>query len=185
MLAGAWLLRWRAKAWIAGAVVLQGAVAALLLAVLADPHIADATGNGRRLSRVRGWDVTAALVTGAARAEAPSGGLSAVAVEDRYMFNALAYYGRGYFQGRGSAPLRIRPAAKALNEAELSDPLTPAEGRRVLIAESAGLPEHPGLSGEFVRTTPIGQWTIPLGGNKTRVVQLMLGERYRPSPTTP
>ncbi len=187
MLAGAWLLRWRAKAWIAAAVILQGAVAVLLLAVLADPHIADATGNGRRLQRVRGWDVTAALVTGAARAAASRGGLGAVAVEDRYMFNALAYYGRGYFAAPGAAPLKMRPAAKAMNEAELSDPLTAADGRRVLIAESVGLPETPGLPGEFARITPVGQWTIPLGGNKTRIVQLMLGEGYKPaiSPTAP
>ena len=187
VLAAAWLVRWRARGWIMAAVALQGAVAALLLAVLADPHIADATGNGRRLARVRGWDVTAALVTSAARAAAAHGGLSAVAVEDRYMFNALAYYGRGYFEAPGSAPLRMRPAAKALNEAELSDPLTPAEGRRVLIAESAGLPERPGLPGEFARTTPVGQWTLPLGGKKTRVVELMLGEDYAPAvnPTAP
>ena len=187
VLAAAWLVRWKAKGWIAATVVLQGAVAALLLAVLADPHIADATGNGRRLARVRGWDVTAALVTAAARSAQAHGGLSAVAAEDRYMFNALAYYGRGYFQARGSAPLRMRPAAKAMNEAELSDPLTPAEGRRVLIAESAGLPEHPGLPGEFARITPVGQWTIRLGGGKTRVVELSIGQGYKPelTPTAP
>ncbi len=180
VLAAAWLVRWRARGWIVATVALQGAVAALLLAVLADPHIADATGNGRRLARVRGWDVTAALVTSAARAAAAHGGLSAVAAEDRYMFNALAYYGRGYFEAPGSAPLRMRPAAKALNEAELSDPLTPAEGRRVLIAESAGLPARPGLPGEFAHVSPVGRWTIPLGGGKTRVVELMLGEGYTP-----
>jgi 4-amino-4-deoxy-L-arabinose transferase-like glycosyltransferase len=180
VLAAAWLVRWRARGWIAAAVALQGLVAAALLAVLADPHIADAAGEGRRLQRVRGWDVTADLVTSAARAAAAHGGLSAVAVEDRYMFNALAYYGRDYFEAPGSAPLRMRPAAKALNEAELSDPLTPAEGRRALIAETRGLPEHPGLPGEFARTTPVGQWTIQLGGKKTRVVQLMLGEGYTP-----
>ena len=180
VLAAAWLVRWRAKGWIAAAVVLQGAVAALLLAVLADPHIADAAGQGRRLARVRGWDVTAALVTSAARGAAAHGGLSAVAVEDRYMFNALAYYGRDYFQKPGSAPLRMRPAAKALNEAELSDPLRPAEGRRVLVAESAGLPEHPGLPAEFARVIPVGRWTLPLGGNKTRVVELSLGEEFSP-----
>ena len=185
VLAAAWLIRWRARAWIAATVALQGAVAVLLLAVLAEPRIADATGNGRRLARVRGWDVTAALVTGAARSAQAHGGLTAVAAEDRYMFNALAYYGRRYFETPGSAPLRMRPAAKALNEAELSDPLTSAEGGRVLIAESVGLPERPGLPGEFARTTPIGLWTIPLGGKKTRVVELTLGEGYRPSPTVP
>ncbi len=181
LLAAAWLIRWRGRGWIVATLALQGAVAALLLVVLADPGIADATGNGRRLARVRGWDVTAALVTGAARSAQAHGGLTAVAVEDRYMFNALAYYGRAYFEAPGSAPLRMRPAAKALNEAELSDPLTPAEGRRVLIAESGGLPEHPGLPGEFARTAPVAQWTLQLGGKKTRVVQLLIGEGYSPS----
>ena len=187
LLAAAWLLRWRARRWITVAVALQGAVAALLLLLLAEPGLADATGNGRRLARVRGWDSTAALVTSAARAAAAHGGLSAVAVEDRYMFNALAYYGREYFQRPGSAPLRIRPAAKALNEAELSDPLTPREARLVLIAETVGLPPQPGLPGDFARITPVGRWTIPLGGGKTRIVQLMLGAGYRRgiSPTAP
>ena len=185
VLAAACLLRWRARGWIAATLALHGTVAVLLLTVLAAPQIADATGNGRRLARVRGWDATAALVTSAARAAATHGGLTAVAVEDRYMFNALAYYGRGYFEARGSAPLRMRPAAKALNEAELSDPLTPAEAGRVLIAETQGLPEKPGLPGDFARTTLIGQWTLPLGGRKTRVVQLMLGQDYKPSPTAP
>ena len=101
------------------------------------------------------------------------------------MFNALAYYGRDYFLAPGSAPLRMRPAAKALNEAELSDPLTPADARRVLIAETVGLPPQPGLPGDFSRLASIGRWTLPLGGGKTRVVELMLGQGYRPaiSPT--
>jgi 4-amino-4-deoxy-L-arabinose transferase-like glycosyltransferase len=180
VLAAAWLVRWRARAWIAAAVALQGAVAALVLVVLANPGIADATGNGRRMARVRKWDVTAALVTSAARSAQAHGGLSAVAVEDRYMFNALAYYGRDYFDAPGSAPLRMRPAAKALNEAELSDPLTPAEGSRVLIAETLGLPEQPGLPGEFAHVTPVGQWTLQLGGRKTRVVQLSIGQGFSP-----
>ncbi len=183
VLAAAWLLRWRARRWITVAVALQGAVAALLLLLLAEPGLADATGNGRRLARVRGWDRTAALVTSAARGAAAHGGLSAVAVEDRYMFNALAYYGRRQFEAPGSIPLRIRPAAKALNEAELSEPLTPAEAGRVLIAETQGPPEKPGLPGDFARITPIGQWTLPLGGKKARVVQLMLGEGYKPAPS--
>ncbi len=187
VLAAAWLLRWRARGWIAATLGLQGAVAALVLIVVAAPRIADATGNGRRMARLRGWDTTAALVTSAARAAAAQGGLTAVAVEDRYMFNALAYYGRSYFEAPGAAPLRMRPAAKALNEAELSDPLTPAEAGRVLIAETVGLPESPGLPADFARTTPVGQWTLPLGGRKTRIVQLMLGEDYKPSgrPTAP
>jgi 4-amino-4-deoxy-L-arabinose transferase-like glycosyltransferase len=182
VLVAAWLVRWRARAWSVATLVLQGAVAALLLAVVAAPQIADATGNGRRLARVRGWAETAGFVTGAARREA---GLTAVAVEDRYMFNELAYYGRGYFASPGSAPLRMRPAAQALNEAELSSPLTPQEAGRVLVAESAGLPPAPALPGDFARLTPAGRRVIPLGGGKTREIVLWIGEGYRPLDATP
>ena len=184
VLVAAWLIRWRARGWTLSIFALQGAVAALLLVVLAAPRIADATGNGRRLSRVRGWAETASFVTDSARAHP---GLTAVAVEDRYMFNELAYYGRGYFAGAGAIPLRMRPAARVLNEAELSSPLRPQEAGRVLIAESAGLPPSPALPGDFQRLTPAGRLVIALGGGKTREIVLLIGEGYRPSgvPTAP
>jgi 4-amino-4-deoxy-L-arabinose transferase-like glycosyltransferase len=184
VLVAAWLIRWRAKAWTIAALGLQGAVAALLLTVVAVPQLADATGAGRRLSRVRGWAETASFVAGAARAQS---GLTAVAVEDRYLFNELAYYGRGYFDAAGGAPLRMRPAALALNEAELSSPLAPSEAGRVLIAETAGLPPSPALPGDFQRTSPLARRTIPLGGGKVREVELTIGEGWRPTsrPTQP
>jgi hypothetical protein len=96
------------------------------------------------------------------------------------MFNELAYYGRGYFAAQGSAPLRMRPAARALNEAELSSPLQPGEAGRVLIAESVGLPPSPALPGDFQRLTPAGRRVIPLGGGKVREVVVSIGEGYRP-----
>ena len=184
VLVAAWLIRWRARGWTIAAIALQGAVAALLLVVVAAPKIAHATGNGRRMSRVRGWAETAGFVTGWAGREL---GLSAVAVEDRYMFNELAYYGRSYFASAGSAPLRMRAAGQALNDAELSSPLKPAEAGRVLIAESTGLPPSPALPGDFARLTPIGRRVIALGGGKTREILLLIGEGYRPSgrPTAP
>jgi 4-amino-4-deoxy-L-arabinose transferase-like glycosyltransferase len=178
VLVAAWLIRWRARGWTIAALALQGLVAAVLIAVLVAPQMVDATGNGRRLSRVRGWAETAAFATHAARSQA---GLTAVAAEDRYLFNELAYYGQGYFTSRGAAPLRMRPAAQALNEAQLSAPLKPREAGRVLIAETAGLPPEPALPGDFARTTPLGRKVIPLGGKKTRDVQLWLGEGYRVS----
>jgi hypothetical protein len=127
---------------------------------------------------VRGWAQTADFVTAAAHTP----GLSAVAVEDRYMFNELAYYGRGYFASPSAPPLRMRPAVQALNEAELSAPLTPAEAGRVLIAESAGLPPEPALPGDFGHVTQAGRRVIQLGGGKTREVVLLVGEDYRPRP---
>ena len=178
VLAAGWLVRWRARAWTVAALTLQGAVAALLLAVLAWPGIVDAAGAGRRLARVRGWQATADIVTSAARSAQDHGGLTAVAVEDRYLFNELAYYGRDYFAAQGSAPLRMRPAAQALNEAQLSNPLRPEEAGRALIAETAGSPPVPALPGDFAKLKPLGRWSLPLGGRKTREVVLQIGQGY-------
>ena len=180
VLVAAWLERWRARGWSIAAVATQGAVAALLLLAVCLPSIVDSAGFGRRLARQRGWSQTAVIVTGAASASRPT----AVAVEDRYLFNELAYYGRGYFNDAGAAPLRMRPApVQALNEAELSAPLQPAETGRVLIAETAGLPTSPRLPGDFSTIQPLAGRTIALGGRKTRQVQLWLGTGYR-VPTT-
>jgi 4-amino-4-deoxy-L-arabinose transferase-like glycosyltransferase len=176
ILAAAWLLRWRARGWTIGAVALQGAVAAVILAVFAWPQIADLTGNGRRLQRLRGWAETSAIVTGAAR-RMP--GLGAVAVEDRYLFNELAYYGRGYFAAPGSAPLRMRPApGRALNEAELAAPLRARGAGAVLVAETAGKPPQPALPREFAQTRPLGAWTVRLDSKHGRDVSLYQAQGY-------
>ena len=184
VLVAAWLLRWRARGWTIAALALQGAAAALILIVVAAPSLMDATGNGRRLGRVRGWADTAAIISGAAYREDIRGGLSAIAVEDRYLFNELAYYGRAYLASKGSPPLRMRPAAHALDEAELSSPLTPAEGRRVLIAETAGKPPAPGLPGDFATTQPLGRHTVRLDAKHARDIDLWLGVGYRGPPAS-
>ncbi len=142
----------------------------------------DSAGFGRRLARQRGWAETARLVTSTAGAQT---GLTAIAVEDRYLFNELAYYGRAALAVPGAPPLRVRPAPVALNEAELSAPLKPEEGAKVLIAETAGLPPTPRLPGDFRQTAPLGRWIIPLGGRKTRDVRLYLGQDWISGPTIP
>ena len=180
VLAAGWLLRWRAKGWIVGTLALQGAVAALLLVVVAAPQIVDASGNGRRLGRIRAWDGTADIVTAAARSAQAHGGLTAVVVEDRYLFNELAYYGRDYFGSPGAAPLRMRPPqTRALNDAELSAPLRPHEAARVLIAETAGKPEQPLLPSDFALVTRLGRWSLWLDSNHTRDLELMIAGQYR------
>ncbi len=104
-------------------------------------------------------------------------------MEDRYLFNELAYYGRAYLASKGSPPLRMRPAAQALDEAALSSPLTAAEGRRVLIAETAGKPPAPGLPGDFTAAQPLGRTNVRLDAKHTRDVDLWLGLSYRGPPT--
>lgn len=185
LLVSAWLVRWRASGWTVAALVSQGVAAALALLVVAAPQIVDAAGYGRRLERLRGWAETAALVTGEAASLKPA----AVVVEDRAMFNDLAYYGRRYFREPGAAPLRVRPAAQALSEAERSSPLRPQEAGRVLIVEQVGKPAQPKLPEDFMRTEPLGRWTLDLGGGRERRIDLYLGVGYAPAvsarPTRP
>ncbi len=177
MLVAGWLVRWRARRWTGATLALQGLAAALVLIVVAAPSVLDATGNGRRLARVRGWGDSASIVAAAARTMAATGGITAVAVEDRYVFNELAYYGRGYFTAPGSAPLRMRPPeGRALNEAELTAPLRPDETRRVLIAETDGKPAQPRLPADFARVQALGHWDLPVGGGRLRTVRLYLAE---------
>ncbi len=179
VLVAGWLTRWRAGAWTWLAIGLQAAVAAVVLAVVAAPSLVDASGNGRRLARLRGWRDTAAITSAAARAVMARGGLSATAVEDRYLFNELAYYGRADFGRRGSIRLRMRPPAHAaLSEAELASPLRRGEAGRVLIAETPGKPGQPLLPTDFAAVRPIGRWTV-VAGKRPRDLVLALASGYR------
>ena len=62
-----------------------------------------------------------------------TGGLTAIAVNNRFLYYALAYYGRDYFSEPLAAPLKIwLRGTSAGNQAEASAPLTAANGQRVL-----------------------------------------------------
>ncbi len=175
LLVSAWLLRWNARGWTVASLATQGVIAALVLLVVGAPQIVDAAGYGRRLERLRGWAEVAAIAAGQAAVLKPT----AVVAEDRAMFNDLAYYGRRYFASPGAAPLRIRPAAQALDEAERSSPLRPREAGRVLIVEQVGKPAAPKLPADFMRAEPLGRWTLDLGGGRQRRIDLYLGVGYR------
>ena len=140
VLAGALLVRWRARWWLAGGLGLQAVLAVGLLLVAADPTLADRIGQSNAIKRARGWEQMSESVVDQARTEQVNGGLSAVAVDDRFLFNALSYYGRDYFGGSGAPPLTIwLRRAHAGNQAEATAPLTPALGRRVLVVSLEGL----------------------------------------------
>ena len=177
----AWLLRWRAKRWIAATLAIQGAAAFLLAAAVFAPSLADAVGQSRSLKRMRGWQETAAFVVAQARAQAP---LTAVVVEDRSLFNELAYYGRDLFSAPGAPPLRMRPPdGRALNQAELIAPLGPAEGGRALIAAQGETP--PRLASEFLEVQSTGKATVRLDRKNVRPLEAWLGLGYAPSSRSP
>lgn len=133
VLVAALLLRWRAKWWIVGGVVVQVAIAALFLAWTANPQIADAMGRSNDIKRARGWEQISEAVIRRAEVEALNGGLTAIAVDDRFLFNTISYYGRDYLKRPDAAPLVIwLRQTHAGNQAEATAPLTVKDGRRVL-----------------------------------------------------
>jgi len=139
LLVAALLVRWRARWWLGAALGLQGLFALFLLAVSARPELADALGRSNDIKRVRGWETMTEAVVKRAGIEALNGGLTAVAVDDRFLFNTFAYYGRDYFGQPGAPPLTIwLRGGHAGNQAEANAPLTTALGRRVLAVSLEG-----------------------------------------------
>ena len=123
-----------AIAGLGGVLLIQGALAAFLLTAAAQPTVMDELGRSNDIKRVRGWEQMSEAVIRRAEIEAVNGGLTAIAVDDRFLFNAMAYYGRDYFARPDSPPLKIWVKGKPGNQAEVEAPLTPAVGGRVLVA---------------------------------------------------
>lgn len=140
VLAAALLVRWRAKWWLAGGLGLQAVLAVAMLLIVADPTLADRIGQSNAIKRARGWEQMSRSVVDQAQLAQLNGGLSAIAVDDRFLFNALSYYGRDYFGSPDAPPLAIwLRRSHAGNQAEATAPLTPAQGRRVLVVSLEGL----------------------------------------------
>ncbi|MDP8916886.1 MAG: glycosyltransferase family 39 protein, partial [Pseudomonadota bacterium] len=131
VLAAAWLVRWRARGLLGATVVLQGGLALVFLAAVVSPALTTRLGLDNGAKRARGW----AEMSRALEARAASGGWTAVTTDDRFLFNALAYYARDFWARPGAPPLRmwVREASPQ-NQAEAEAPLTPALAGRVLHA---------------------------------------------------
>ena len=185
VLVGAWLIRWRARRWLAAAVVTQAALAAFVLVAFVQPRIADAIGASNSLKRVRGWQETTGLVIDRAEEASANGGLSAVAVNDRFLYYTFAYYGRQYFGKAGAPPLAYwLLAATPQNQAETSAPLTPAQGARVLGVVYEGF-HRQAMVADFGRTSGYEINHVGLDRKHTRRIDLFIGEGYRPQPRDP
>lgn len=179
VLVAAWLVRWRARRLMAAALTIQGVAAALFLVAATWPAVADAMGLGNSFKRARGWSATTeAVIARAARMP----GLQSIAVDQRFLFNAMAYYGRAYFDRPGSARLVMwmrRP--HAYTQAEATAPLDASVGREVLGASLDGvyLPE---MLRDFASVTPQGSASVQLDPERRRSVDLFLGQGFRPGP---
>jgi 4-amino-4-deoxy-L-arabinose transferase-like glycosyltransferase len=182
VLVAAWLMRWGARRWLVAALALQSAVALGALAVLAKPDIADRVGAANSLKRLRGWREATTLIVERARTESLASPLSAVAVDDRFLFNAAAYYGREYF-GTEGPPLRFWTAGgPATTQAALQAPLTIAEGARVLGVSFEGR-STAAMEASFQKSLGREIDSLQLDRKHRRRIDLFLGEGYRgPAP---
>lgn len=196
VLVAAWLIRPGKRRWLLwGGLGLQAVIAAAILVGLAQPKLADAAGLSNSLKRARGWESLTQDLVRRADTEAVNGGITAVAVDDRFLFNVAAYYGRDYFGAPGAPPLTMWvKGAHAGNQAEAESPLTPALGRRVVIGSLNG--DHVDeIKADFAmaQTTEIASLILSPGckmGPKEkqdhfdhrcrRTMTLLVGEGFRP-----
>jgi hypothetical protein len=181
VLAAAWLMRWRARPWLAAAFAIQGAVAAFFLAAVVSPALADRVGLANGLKRARGWDQTADLILDRAEREP---GLTAIAVNNRFLFYATAYYGRDRF-AQGAPPLTAWLLMEGpRNQAETAAPLTAEVGRRVLMVSYEGW-RRAEMEADFARASGLEIGSVRLGRKHKRRVEMFVGEGFAPKPRDP
>ncbi|MBX3483902.1 glycosyltransferase family 39 protein [Phenylobacterium sp.] len=181
ILAAAWLVRWRARRWLTAAVVMQGAVAAFFLAAVISPPLADRVGLANGLKRARGWSQTADLILDRAAREP---GLTAIAVNNRFLFYATAYYGRDRF-ATGAPPLTAWLLMGApRNQAETAAPLTPRIGRRVLMVSYEGW-RRDEMEADFARAAGLEIGSVRLDRKHRRKIEMFVGEGFAPKPRGP
>jgi 4-amino-4-deoxy-L-arabinose transferase-like glycosyltransferase len=181
ILVAAWLVRWRAKWWLIGALAMQAAVAAIFLACVLTPSFADTVGLSNAFKRAKGWEQMTDIIVEKVLREEP-GYLTAVAVNDRFLYNAAAYYGRDFFGRQGQPPLRMwLRETHPQNQAEVTAPLTPPLGARVLAVnlERVYLDEMVADFGKVSRREIVSVW---LDRKRKRSAAIFLGEGFTPRP---
>jgi 4-amino-4-deoxy-L-arabinose transferase-like glycosyltransferase len=190
VLAAAFIVEQRAYRLGGAAIALQAAIAVGFCLVMAIPALPNALGAAGAFKRARGWRETAAALVAVAKAESVRGPLSSVAVDDRFLFNAVSYYGRDGRNrpaGQLSAPLtawlhRDEPA----NQAEAEAPLTTGAGARVL-AVSASPDYEAAFRRDFAVVKPVvpGKIEVQLDPKHERRLSLFLGADYQRRPRDP
>lgn len=186
VLVAAWLLRWEARRWLIGGLALQAVLAALFLTWVIDPRTAEAMGMANSFKRARGWDQTVQAIIERTREEqALHGGVTAVAVDDRFLYNVAAYYGRDYFGTPGAPPLRMWVhEIAARNQAEAEAPLDAALGRRALIASLEGT-YRAKIRQDFQATSDLQIVRVRLDRKRSRRTDLFIAQGFAPVPRDP
>jgi 4-amino-4-deoxy-L-arabinose transferase-like glycosyltransferase len=186
VLVAAWLLRWDARRWLIGGLALQAVLASLFLVWVIDPRTAEAMGMANAFKRARGWDQTVQAIIERTREEqALRGGVTAVAVDDRFLYNVAAYYGRDYFGTPAAPPLRMWVHEIApRNQAETEAPLDAALGRRALIASLEGT-YRAKIKQDFKATSDLQIVRVRLDKKRSRRTDLFIAQGFAPVPRDP
>lgn len=182
VLAAAWLVRWRARGWLLAAIGLQVVIALLFVTWTVAPATAEAMGVANSFKRAKGWKAMTEQILERAGREP---GLTAIAVNDRFLFNAAAYYGRDAWASGGLPPLVMWVrAARPQTQAETTDPLTPEAGARVLgvILEKSHRDE---MLADFRLVRDRELVRVSLDRKRKRGAELFVGEGFAPRPRDP
>lgn len=179
VLVAAWLVRWGARRWLTAALALQAAVAALFLVWVTLPATAEAMGMSNSFKRAKGWSELTRIVLDRAALEPD---LTAIAVNNRFLYNAIAYYGRHDLTRPGAPPLTIWLLAEApQNQAETTAPLTRAAGGRVL-AVALEQTYRDRMAADFARVSGREIVSVRLDEKRHRRAELFIGEGFAPRP---
>jgi 4-amino-4-deoxy-L-arabinose transferase-like glycosyltransferase len=178
ILVAAWMLRWNRPRLLIAVLAAQALLALGGLVAVTQPRLLDQIGLSNALKGVRGGRELTAMVVQRAEAQPPGAPLTAVAIDDRELFNLVAYYGRGYF-GAAGPPLKAWLEGPApTNEAELTAPLTPANGARVLaVSHDGALTDAMRRQFASADETTIG--TVWLDRKHHRGLAMFVGEGFR------
>jgi hypothetical protein len=142
------------------------------------PSLADRVGLANGLKRARGWSQTTDLILERAASEP---GLTAIAVNNRFLFYSLAYYGRDWL-GEDAPPLASWLLMEGpRNQAETAAPLTPAIGRRVLAVAYEGW-RRGEMEADFAKTRDLEIGSVWLDPRHRRRFEMFVGEGFAPRP---
>jgi hypothetical protein len=180
ILVAAWMLRWGRPRVLIAILAAHALAAALFLVAEDNPGLVDRAGLSVALKGVRGGRELTQMIVERAQAEAllpPP--LTAVAIDQRELFNLAAYYGRDYF-GHDGPPLKAWLAGpRPQDEAELVSPLTAAAGAQVLMVSRDGV-STAAMRAQFqhVGDPAVGEvWTDPK--HKMRI-DMFVGDGFQP-----
>jgi Dolichyl-phosphate-mannose-protein mannosyltransferase len=179
ILVAAWMLRWGRPRILIAVLIFQALVAFCGVVAVTSPGIVDRVGLGGALKGVRGGRALSEMVIARARTESFAGPLTAVAVDDRGLFGAIAYYGRDYF-GHDGPPLKAwLSGPEPKYQAELSTPLTAAAGQRVLGVSRDGVYVD-AMKAQFQQASPTDIGDVWIDRKHRLKIEMFVGTGFKP-----